>query len=66
MERHFTVLERVENDREITSDWAGPFLYHLQNGLLLALKARGRLNELQYRRAQERLDRQRRTEGERL
>lgn len=60
MERHFASLERVENDRKITPQLDASFFYRLQSGLLLALKEQGRLNEMQYRRAQDRLDWQRR------
>lgn len=60
MERRYASLERIENDRPITMETDALFLHHLQSGLLLALKEKGRLSELQYRRAQDRLDRQHR------
>ena len=58
MAKKYASLERIENDRQITRETDGPFLHRLQSGLLLALKEQGQLSEMQYRRAQERLDRQ--------
>lgn len=58
MAKKFASLERIENDRQITRESDAPFLHRLQSGLLLALKEQGQLSEMQYRRAQERLDRQ--------
>lgn len=58
MAKKYASLERIENDRQITRETDAPFLYRLQSGLLLALKEQGQLSEMQYRRAQERLDRQ--------
>lgn len=40
-------------------DTDSSFLYHLQLGVLLALKERGTLNAMQYRHAEEKLKRQR-------
>lgn len=60
MARKFAKLQRIDNDHKITKDTDYEFLYHLQNGLLLALKEQGRLNEMQYRTAEERLKQQRR------
>lgn len=60
MARQYASLEQIEHNRKITREGDHAFLYRLQGGLLLALKERGRLNEMQYRRAQERLDRQHR------
>lgn len=60
MARKFAKLQRIDNDHKITKDMDYEFLYHLQNGLLLALKEQGRLNEMQYRTAEERLKQQRR------
>lgn len=60
MAKQYASLERVEHNRRITWETDGPFLYRLQVGLLLALKEQGRLSEMQYRHAQDRLDRQRR------
>ena len=54
------VLRYVENDRRITEEQDAKFLYLLQNAVLLALKEAGRLNEMQYRYAEEKLKTQRR------
>lgn len=48
-------LLRIENDREITKNTDGEFLYAYQNALLLALKESGCLSEMQYRFAEEKL-----------
>lgn len=61
MARQYASLEQIENNRKITRETDGPFLYRLQSGLLLALKEQGRLSEIQYRHAQEHLERQRLT-----
>lgn len=58
MARQYASLEQIEHNRKITQETDHAFLYHLQNGLLLALKKQGRLNEMQYRHAQDCLDRQ--------
>ncbi len=60
MAKKFASLEHIENDRKITKETNYEFLHHLQTGLLLALKEQGRLNEIQYRHAQEKLNQQRR------
>ena len=52
-------LQRIENDQWITKDDQYPFLHHLQQALLLALRERGQLNAMQHRRADEKLNRQR-------
>ena len=52
-------LERIENDRRITRESDGEFLYEYQKAVLLALVERGRLTETQYRYAEERLRQQR-------
>ena len=49
------VLHAVENDRRITEEADAGFLYLLHNAVLLALKEAGRLNETQYRYAEEEL-----------
>ncbi|MBM6723295.1 hypothetical protein [Pseudoflavonifractor phocaeensis] len=58
MARQYASLERIEHNRKITQETDHTFLYRLQDGLLLALKEQGQLNEMQYRHAQDRLDRQ--------
>lgn len=60
MAGRYAALERIEHNRKITRQTDGLFLYRLQGGLLLALKEQGRLDEAQYRCAQDRLDRQHR------
>ena len=52
-------LERIENDRRITRETDGEFLYEFQKALLLALVESGRLTEQQYRYAEEKLRQQR-------
>ena len=48
-------LERIENDRRITRESGGEFLYEYQKAVLLALVESGRLTEQQYRYAEEKL-----------
>lgn len=60
MARQYASLERIEHNHKITRETDHAFLYRLQGGLLLALKEQGRLNEMQYRQARDRLDRQHR------
>lgn len=60
MARQYASLERIEHNHRITRETDHAFLYRLQGGLLLALKEQGRLNEMQYRQARDRLDRQHR------
>lgn len=55
-------FQRIENDHAITKEGDADFLYCLQQGLLLALKEQGRLNEMQYRQAESTLAQQRRKE----
>ena len=45
-------LQGIENNRKITKKTDSEFLYDLQSGLLLALKERGRLDEMQFRHAE--------------
>ena len=52
-------LERIENDRRITRETDGEFLYEYQKAVLLALVESGRLTEQQYRYAEEKLRMQR-------
>ena len=52
-------LERIENDRSITRETDGEFLYEYQKAVLLALVESGRLPEQQYRYAEEKLRLQR-------
>lgn len=48
----------VENDREITKETDSQFLFEYQRAILLELKDRGVLNEIQYRYAEEKLKKQ--------
>ena len=52
-------LVHIENDRRITSETDGEFLYEYQKAVLLALVEFGRLTETQYRYAEGKLRRQR-------
>ena len=48
----------VENNREITKETDSQFLFEYQRAILLELKDRGVLNEIQYRYAEEKLKKQ--------
>ncbi len=48
----------IENDREITKETDSRFLFEYQRALLLTLKDKGVLNEMQYQYAEEKLKRQ--------
>ena len=52
-------LVQIENDRRITRETDGEFLYEYQKAVLLALVESGRLTETQYRYAEEKLRQQR-------
>ena len=52
-------LTRIENDRKITRETDGEFLYEYQKAILLALVESGRLTEQQFRYAEEKLRMQR-------
>lgn len=51
-------LVRIENDREITKETDSQFLFEYQRAILLELKDKGVLNEIQYRYAEEKLKKQ--------
>lgn len=53
-------LKSVVNDREITEE-DYDFLYEFQKAVLLALQKTGRLNDLQLRHAERKLQEQRKT-----
>ena len=53
------ILERIENNRRITREIDGELLYEYQKSLLLTLVESGRLTEMQYRYAEEKLRQQR-------
>ena len=46
-------LQHIDHDRPVTKEEDGIFLRALKRALLLALKERGLLNEMQYRQALE-------------
>lgn len=48
----------VENNREITKETDSQFLFEYQRAILLELKEKGVLNEMQYRYAEEKLKKQ--------
>ena len=48
----------TENDREITKESDSQFLFEYQRAILLELKDKGILNEMQYRYAEEKLKKQ--------
>ena len=48
----------TENDREITKESDSQFLFEYQWAILLELKGKGVLNEIQYRYAEEKLKKQ--------
>lgn len=60
MQKKFSVLQKIDYDRQITREEDTPFLYHLQKALLLALREQGRLHPMEHRQAEEALNRQRR------
>ena len=51
-------LVATENDREITKETDSQFLFEYQRAILLELKDKGILNEMQYRYAEEKLKKQ--------
>ena len=51
-------LVKIENDREITRENDSRFLFEYQRAILLELKDKGILNEMQYRYAEEKLKKQ--------
>lgn len=48
----------IENDREITKETDSQFLFEYQRAVLLTLKDKGVLNEMQYRHVEEKLKKQ--------
>lgn len=50
-----SVLQTIENDREIGWDLDSGFLFAYQKAMLLALKEQGTLDEMQYRYAEQML-----------
>jgi len=60
MSKRFAELQRIENQECITNDANCAFLYHVQKAILLALKERETLTLIEYRCAEEKLNRQRR------
>ena len=66
MAKQFAVLQCIDNNEEITPENHYEFLYHLQNTLLLALREQGRLNAMQHRHAEEKLEKQRRDRAQNI
>ena len=64
--KQYAVLQRIENDHQITRETDREFLYDLENALLLALLEDGTLTQMQYRQASEKLKRQRRNQKNNL
>ena len=58
MRKKYVSLHHIRNDHDITMNTDVEFLHLLQQGLLLALKEQGCLDELQYRNAVDRLNTQ--------
>ena len=48
----------IENDRDITKETDSQFLFEYQRAVLLTLKDKGVLNEMQYRYVEEKLKKQ--------
>ena len=59
MGKRFAVLTKIEDDHKVTAETDFQFIYHLQHVLLLALKERGTISTMQYRKADEALRKQR-------
>ena len=51
-------LRGIENDRKITRETDSQFLFEYQRAILLELKDKGVMNEIQYRYAEEKLKKQ--------
>lgn len=56
----YAMFQGIDNDHAITKETDYEFLYHLQKGLLLALKEQELLSTTQYRQAEESLRKQHR------
>ena len=59
-------LLTIENSDQITAENHYEFIHQLQYALLLALREKGKLNAVQYRQAEEQLNRQRRSRAKRI
>ncbi|MDO5399816.1 MAG: hypothetical protein Q4F17_02390 [Eubacteriales bacterium] len=57
--KKFASLTGIDNNRPISSETDGEFLFQLQKGLLLALRDDGLLTQMQYRYAEDKLKQQR-------
>ena len=49
MTRKFSQLMRIEHDHKICKDTYYKAYYHIEHGLLLALRESGTLSDMQYR-----------------
>ena len=59
MAKHLAALQRIDHNEKITEETHYEFLHQLQITMLLALRERGRLNAMQHRHAEEKLNHQR-------
>ena len=59
MGKRFAVLTKIENDHKITAETDLQFLYHVHRALLLALREKGTISTVQYRKVDEALRKQR-------
>ena len=66
MARQFAALRSIDNNEAITKETHHEFLHHLQSAMLLALRERGRLNAMQHRYAEEKLNQQRLARGKNI
>ena len=60
MEPRFAKFLHIDHEEPITFQTHYDFLYHLQRAVLHALREQGRLNPMQHRYAEEKLNQQRR------
>ena len=66
MTRPFAQLQHIDNNEAITEENHYEFLYHLHSALLLALQEQGRLNLMQHRYAEDKLNQQRRNRAKNI
>ena len=66
MSVQFSRLLGIDNNEEINEETHYEFIYHLQSGVLLALREQGILNPVQHRYAEENLKKQRRDRAKKI
>ena len=66
MKKQFAYLTHIAHNQPITQESNYSFLYHLQHAILMALQEQGRLNAMEFRHAEEKLDQQRRERARQL